>query len=296
MKIALIGYGRMGREIERAALQQGHTITRIFDVDNIDNLSSESLADSEVAIEFTRPDAAPANIIACFKAGIPVVSGTTGWQDRMPLVQEALERYSGTLFSASNFSIGVNLLFAVNRMVAGVMDKIEGYTPSVFEVHHTGKLDAPSGTALSLAEDIKGLTGWNGWNCMESKGVEKNEDVEKNGKETGIVSGFATRRDHGAGAKEERGEGTGSIEEEDNGEKNRMAESDIRPDSLFEIVSERRGEVTGIHEVHWVSENDEILLRHEAFSRAGFVSGALLAAEYATRHKGLLTMQKLLGF
>ncbi|MCA1756438.1 MAG: 4-hydroxy-tetrahydrodipicolinate reductase [Bacteroidales bacterium] len=262
MRIALIGYGRMGREIERVALRQGHTITRIFDVDNIKNLNREGLSDSEVAIEFTRPDAAPANIISCFKAGIPVVSGTTGWLESMPSVQDALKRYSGTLFYASNFSIGVNLLFAVNRMVAGAMDKIEGYSPSVYEVHHTGKLDAPSGTALSLAEDIRKFTMWNGWRCLE-KGVK---------------------------------EGIGDGVEEESVVDNRVEESGQRQDSLFKIISERRGEVTGIHEVTWVSESDTISIRHEAFSRAGFVSGALLAAEYSTNHKGLLTMQKLLGF
>lgn len=276
----------MGREIEKAALQKGHTITRIFDVDNIDTLGRESLADSEVAIEFTRPDAAPENIICCFKADIPVVSGTTGWQDRMPSVLEAMNRYSGTLFYASNFSIGVNLLFAVNRMVAGVMDKIEGYTPSVYEVHHTGKLDAPSGTALSLAEDIKGLAGWNGWSSIERKGGEINE----------TDTGFVTGTGHGAAATGDKSEGTVSAEGEDKGGADRLTEAGSRADSLFKIISERRGEVTGIHEVHWVSENDEISLRHEAFSRAGFVSGALLAAEYATGHKGLLTMRKLLGF
>jgi 4-hydroxy-tetrahydrodipicolinate reductase len=278
MKIALIGYGRMGREIEREALQQGHTVTGIFDVDNINNLTREGLADAEVAIEFTRPDAAPENIISCFKAGLPVVSGTTGWLDSMPAVQEALEKYSGTLFYASNFSVGVNLLFAINRMVAGAMNKIQGYSPKVYEVHHTGKLDAPSGTALSLAEDIKGLTGWNGWTCLEKKGIENNE------KESGMVAAVDT------------GSGTGRVEGEEMGEDNSLTESDRRPGSLFEIISERRGEVTGIHEVNWRSENDTISLRHEAFSRAGFVSGALLAAEYATNHKGLLTMEKLLGF
>jgi 4-hydroxy-tetrahydrodipicolinate reductase len=290
MKIALIGYGRMGREIERAALQQGHTITGIFDVDNSNNLTREGLADAEVAIEFTRPDAAPANIISCFRAGIPVVSGTTGWLNSMPSVQEAMDRYSGTLFYASNFSIGVNLLFAVNRMVAGAMNKIQGYSPTIYEVHHTGKLDAPSGTALSLAQDIKRLSGLNGWTCSEKKDVEKNE------KEPGMVTGLQNNNKPGSGAAEHSVTGTGKGAGEGFGDENRLAESDSRPDSLFQIISERRGEVTGIHEVTWISENDIISLRHEAFSRAGFVSGALLAAEYATNHKGLLTMQKLLGF
>lgn len=154
MNIALIGYGKMGRTIESLGLDQGHSFPLIIDVDNTGDLNSEKMELVDVAIEFTIPDTAPANIMSCIDLGIPVVSGTTGWNDRFNEVANYCRSKQGALFYASNFSIGVNILFAMNRQLAKIMDRFTAYTVSIKEVHHSEKLDAPSGTAISLAEQI----------------------------------------------------------------------------------------------------------------------------------------------
>lgn len=153
MNIALIGYGKMGHEIERIALERGHTIVSTIDIDNTEDFNSESFRTAEVAIEFTRPETALENYRKCFKAGIPVVSGTTGWLQHMEEVKLACEQ-GQTFFYASNYSLGVNLFFAINKKVAQMMNPFPMYDVKMKEVHHTQKLDAPSGTAISLAEDI----------------------------------------------------------------------------------------------------------------------------------------------
>jgi 4-hydroxy-tetrahydrodipicolinate reductase len=164
IRIALIGYGKMGRTIERMGLEQGHTFPLIVDVDNRGDLNPEMLAKADVAIEFTTPESAPGNIITCLESGIPVVAGTTGWSEHAPRVLEVCRNVGGTLFTASNFSIGVNILFSLNRQLAKIMDAFPQYRASIKEVHHIHKLDAPSGTALNLAEQIikenGHITGW----------------------------------------------------------------------------------------------------------------------------------------
>lgn len=152
MNIALIGYGKMGKEIEQILLQRGHSIT--VRSTRSAPFKADDLKDTDVAIEFTEPHAAVDNILKCFEAGVPVVVGTTGWYTRMPEIREACERLNGGLFTASNFSIGVNLLFEFNRKLAALMHPFEDYTPSMEEIHHTAKKDAPSGTAITLAEGI----------------------------------------------------------------------------------------------------------------------------------------------
>ena len=154
MKIALIGYGRMGKEIESIALDRGHEIGLKIDIDNQDQLTIENLQKCDVAIEFTIPASATDNYKLCFDAGIPVVSGTTGWLDRKDEVYEKCKATSGTFFYGSNFSVGVNLFFELNRRLAKLMAAREEYDVEMTEVHHTQKLDSPSGTAISLAEDI----------------------------------------------------------------------------------------------------------------------------------------------
>jgi len=154
MNIALIGYGKMGRTIESLGLDQGHTFPLIIDVDNSSDLNAEKLQLVDVAIEFTIPDTAPSNILACIDNGVPVVSGTTGWNDRFNEVADYCKANQGSLFYASNFSIGVNILFAINKELARIMDRFTAYDVSLKEVHHTQKLDAPSGTAITLAEQI----------------------------------------------------------------------------------------------------------------------------------------------
>jgi 4-hydroxy-tetrahydrodipicolinate reductase len=154
MNIALIGYGKMGHEIENIALQRGHHIVAKIDLTTNDTFDSPAFRSADVAIEFTRPDAVVANLRSCFKANIPVVCGTTGWSEQLPVLQQEMEAANGTLFWSSNFSIGVNLFFALNRYLAKLMNPFSDYNVSMVEVHHTQKLDAPSGTAITLAENI----------------------------------------------------------------------------------------------------------------------------------------------
>ncbi len=154
MKIALIGYGKMGHEIERILVARGHEIPLIIDYDTTDRMTAENLAACDVAIEFTTPGTAYGNIVACLEAGVPVVCGTTAWLDRLPEVTALCERNKGAFFYASNYSIGVNVFFAVNRQLAEMMNRFPEYDVTLNEVHHVQKKDAPSGTAVTLAEGI----------------------------------------------------------------------------------------------------------------------------------------------
>lgn len=154
MKIAIIGYGKMGKTIEALAIKKGHTITHKITASNSHLLTKESLKTADVAIEFTRPDAAFKNIMLCFDAGIPVVCGTTGWLDKLTdVAKRCWDEQLGFLY-ASNFSIGVNILFQVNEILAQVMNNHTQYDVSMEEIHHTQKLDAPSGTAITIAKAI----------------------------------------------------------------------------------------------------------------------------------------------
>ena len=155
MKIALIGYGKMGHAIEEIALSRGHEIACRIDKDNQDDFDSPQFKSADVAIEFTAPTVALGNYRRAFAAGVPVVSGTTGWLEHLPEVKEACEK-GQTFFYASNFSLGVNIFFAVNKYLAGIMNHFPQYEVSLEEIHHVHKLDHPSGTAITLAEDIIG--------------------------------------------------------------------------------------------------------------------------------------------
>ena len=152
MKIALIGYGKMGKIIERIARSRGHEIVSIIDIENLSDFDSPAFKSADVAIEFTRPDTAIQNIRNCFKANVPVVVGTTGWA--LSEVQDELKAGNHTLFVSSNFSIGVNIFMAVNSYLAKLMNRFNNYNVEMTEVHHIHKLDAPSGTAITLAEGI----------------------------------------------------------------------------------------------------------------------------------------------
>lgn len=155
MKIALIGYGKMGHMIEQIALERGHEIVSIIDVDNIEDFDSPAFASADVAIEFTNPTAAFANYQRAFAHNVKVVSGSTGWmQDHKAEVERMCTEGGQTLFWASNFSIGVAIFSAVNRYLAKIMNGFPQYSVEMEEVHHIHKLDAPSGTAITLAEEI----------------------------------------------------------------------------------------------------------------------------------------------
>ncbi len=237
MKIALIGYGRMGREIEKIALTRGHEIGLKIDLDNQHDLTVDKLQKCDVAIEFTIPASAVNNYLTCFEAGVPVVSGTTGWLEHKDDVYAKCKELNGTFFYGSNFSIGVNLFFELNKKLADLMAPRSEYEVEMTEVHHTQKLDAPSGTAISLADDIIDIL------------PEKNKWV-----------------------------------------------NDTPPaHNELNIKSLRQGQVPGIHTVRYESEIDYIEITHSAKSRKGFAFGAVLAAEYCLKNKGILTMKDLLN-
>ena len=239
MRFALIGYGKMGKAIEQVAQSRGHSVGLKVDADNAGTPPSGC----DVAIEFSKPDQALANMRLCLEAGVPVVVGTTGWYDHLNDVRAMVALNNGTLLWASNFSIGVNLFFRVNRQLAILMDKQPGYSVHIDEIHHVHKRDAPSGTAITLARDIDVSTQrYSGWDLTP------------------------------APSPKERG-----------------AEPARVP-----ILSERTGEVPGKHSVTWTSPEDRIIITHEAFSRKGFATGAVIAAEWLHGRKGLFTMDDLL--
>jgi 4-hydroxy-tetrahydrodipicolinate reductase len=153
MKIALIGYGKMGKAIEEIALKKGHEISLVIDLDNAKDLTSENLQKADAAIEFTTPETAVGNILKCFDAGTPVVCGTTGWLYKMNEVKDACIKKDASFVYSSNFSIGVNIFFELNKRLAELMSK-QDYEVIIEETHHTQKKDAPSGTAITIAEGI----------------------------------------------------------------------------------------------------------------------------------------------
>ncbi len=154
MKIAIIGYGKMGKTIENIALKNGDNIILRITDENTHELTLENLQKADVAIEFTRPEVAFGNIKTCLEAGVPIVSGTTGWLSKLTEIQAITKQNNGAFFYASNFSVGVNIFFALNKKLAAMMNEQPNYIASIHEIHHTQKLDAPSGTAITLGEDI----------------------------------------------------------------------------------------------------------------------------------------------
>jgi len=154
MKIALLGYGKMGKMVEKIAIDRKHEIVLKIDYDNQHELTSENLQQADVAIEFSTPATVLGNIERCFEAGVPVVVGTTGWYGEFEQVKEECEQSDGAMIYASNFSVGVNVFFYVNRVLAKLMNNYPYYDVQVEEIHHTQKLDAPSGTAITIAEGI----------------------------------------------------------------------------------------------------------------------------------------------
>lgn len=245
MKIILLGYGKMGHEVEKIALQRGHEIiARIDNEEEFSNSGIQQLKNSGnvVAIEFSTPATAYDNITRCFDNNIPVVCGTTAWYEHFNEVKERCEKEGQSLFYAPNFSIGMNIMFMLNSQLAKITEKYD-YKLSLTETHHIHKLDKPSGTAVKLANDIvENNKNYNSW---------KLEDSTKGDEQT---------------------------------------TNDVLP-----IESIREGEYFGIHEVKAESSCDIISLRHEAFSREGFATGAVIAAEFIQGKKGIFTMNDLLN-
>lgn len=164
MRILILGYGKMGKAIEEIAEDRGHTIAYKININNTQALKFIDSKEIDLAIEFSQPDAAFDNISYCLNNNIPVVSGTTGWLDKKSEAEELCKKNNGTLFYASNFSPGVNLFFKLNELLAQMMEQQQGYKTELTEIHHTEKLDSPSGTAITLAEGLinnfSGKTTW----------------------------------------------------------------------------------------------------------------------------------------
>lgn len=173
MKFALIGYGRMGKAIEEEALKRGHDICAILRREDLP-FTSAVFGNADAIIEFSHPGSAADNILAGIHAGIPVISGTTGWLDRFEEVCEKTLNLQGAFLHASNFSIGVNVTMAVNRYLGRIMNRLDAYNIALHEVHHIHKLDAPSGTAITLAEDlVKLLHNKHSWTCAPVAGEDQ---------------------------------------------------------------------------------------------------------------------------
>jgi 4-hydroxy-tetrahydrodipicolinate reductase len=179
MNIALIGYGKMGKEIEQIALSRGHKIALIVDAHNATTYTLDELKKADVAIEFSTPDSALGNIYKCFEAGVPIVVGTTGWLEKLEEVKKKCADKKQTLFYTSNYSIGVNLFFKLNQQLAKLMNNHKEYNVHMEEIHHVHKLDSPSGTAISLANQVIA-------NVDEKKKWVNATTADKN--ELGIVS------------------------------------------------------------------------------------------------------------
>ncbi len=179
MNIALLGYGKMGHAIEEIALQRGHTIVLRITDQNLNEFTKENILKAEVAIEFTNPQSAVTNILFCLNENVPVISGTTGWLSQLKIVEEKCKEVNGSFLYSSNFSVGVNIFFELNKKLASLMKAHTEYEIQLEEIHHTQKKDAPSGTAITLAEEIIHSS------TQKNKWVN---DIAKNENELSIVS------------------------------------------------------------------------------------------------------------
>lgn len=232
MKIALLGYGKMGKAIERIATNRGHVIvTTIGRNDAMDSISK-----ADVVIEFTSPNSAVGNIKYCIASGLPMVCGTTGWNNELEEITSYVNDHKGALVHASNFSLGVNIFFELNKKLALMMSDYQDYDITMEEIHHTEKKDAPSGTAVTLAEGIIENTRKSSWH---------------------------------------------------------LGKEDITDSIPINVIREK--DVKGTHSVTYRSEIDDIEIKHTARSRDGFALGAVIAAEWIVKQKGIFTMKDVLG-
>lgn len=255
MNIIILGYGKMGHEVEQVALQRGHKIIARIDnsseLENLKTLKSEKRSDSEevIAIEFSTPATALNNIYSCFDMNIPVVCGTTAWYQHLDEVKSRCENENQALFYAPNFSIGMNIMFMLNKQLAKLSENYN-YRLSLTETHHIHKLDKPSGTAVKLAEDI----------------IENNDNYKSWELNQLTIDNLQLTSNN-----------------------EQLTISKVLP-----VEAIREGDVFGIHEVKAESDCDIIQLRHEAFSRKGFATGAVIAAEFLLGKEGIFTMENLL--
>ncbi|MDA3866520.1 MAG: 4-hydroxy-tetrahydrodipicolinate reductase [Salinivirgaceae bacterium] len=182
MKILLIGYGRMGKEVHQVLTERGHEATCIIDLHNKKQLSAIGNQNIDVAIEFTRPNIAFDNVMACISENIPVVTGTTGWNERLDEIHTICKEQNGSFLYASNFSIGVNMLFAMNKKLASLMNSQPQYNAHIEETHHIHKKDKPSGTAITLAEQL-------------TDNIERYNSFQLDFKKPGVIPITANRKD-----------------------------------------------------------------------------------------------------
>jgi 4-hydroxy-tetrahydrodipicolinate reductase len=238
MKIALIGYGKMGKAVESAAIKSNCQVF-VASKSSLEPIDLDVLKSSDVAIEFTRPDAVVTNLLCCLESNIPVVTGTTGWNSEFENIHDLFTSKGGCLFSASNFSIGMNMVFELNALLSKWISKYDEYHPVIDEIHHLQKIDKPSGTALTLAADLI-----------------KNHNH------------YLTWKLH--------------------------SEGEAIPEKNLPIHAHRKEGVVGTHEVSWKSPIDSISIKHEAYSREGFATGALAAAKWVIGKKGVFGMKDML--
>jgi len=238
MNILILGYGKMGKTIEEIAEERGHAIPHKININNTQALKFIDSKEIDVAIEFSQPDSAFENISYCLDNDIPVVSGTTGWLDKKNEIDTLCNQKNGSFFYASNFSLGVNLFFKLNEILARMMQQQPSYNSHITEIHHTDKLDSPSGTAITLAE--------------------------------GLIDNLSSK--------------TEWINEP----------SDNK--NVLSIISKREPNVPGTHIINYISDVDEIEIRHNAKSRTGFALGAVLVAEWILDKKGVLSMKDFMKF
>lgn len=231
MKIALVGYGKMGKIIDEIATKKGHNIVARLN----ETPSSGNLNNPDVVIEFSNPEVAFENIKICLENKIPVICGTTGWLERKSEIEKIAAENNTAFLYGSNFSLGVNLFFALNEKLADLMKDFNDFNVQLEEIHHTHKKDAPSGTAISLAEGI----------------IKNNEKFDE-------------------------------------------FKLDETSENKLGIIARREDEVPGTHSVFYRSDVDEIEIKHTAFNRNGFASGAIIAAEWIQGKTGNFTMQDVL--
>ena len=236
MRIALLGYGKMGKAIEAIAVERGHEVVYKIDKDNSEDRNHLTKDTIDVVIEFSSPHSATENLKFCMEKGLKVVCGTTGWLQHKSEIETLCAENKAAFFYASNYSIGVNLFFYLNKVLAKLVAPHKQYSVFTSEIHHTEKLDAPSGTAITLAE--------------------------------GIIENF--------------------------GEKNTWVNNILAKPNEVPIWSSREGKVPGTHTVKYISEVDEIEIKHTAYSRTGFALGAVVAGEWLSDKEGVFGMDDML--
>lgn len=277
--------------IEQIAQGRGHKIVAKIDVDSGDIDYSQM----DVAIDFSMPGAAFDNISGCLRHGVPVICGTTGWLDKYDDTSALCEQEKGAFIYASNFSLGVNVFFELNIHLARMMRSLNQYQVTMEEIHHTQKLDAPSGTAITLAEGIVENSAYKGWELRDSY-VSSGSEIRGKSK--------TPRESEMVGESKTPGESEMVGEAETAGESETRRESETARDShvlqekgtyKIPITSKRIGNTPGTHSVDYKSKIDTLEIKHTAHNREGFALGAVIAAEWIQGKTGVFTMKDVLG-